>query len=54
MNPGREIDALVAEKVMGWQVEQRVDPWIVVDGKLTQRLTEWSPSTDAALKAVGA
>lgn len=48
MKPGRELDALVAEKVMGWQVGSSIYPWLVVDGKVTQRLAEWSPSTDIA------
>lgn len=51
--PGRELDALVAEKVMGWQVAPRVvhsgywatktveDKW-----RLQAPVSSWHPSTD--------
>lgn len=51
MNPGRELDALVAEKVMGWrhwESSYAVGPkphWITPDG---DSRVEWSPSTDIA------
>ncbi len=49
MKPGREMDALVAEKVMGWKFGK--DPvglscWVVSIDRTVDRC--WSPSTDIA------
>ena len=53
MNPGREMDALVAEKVMGWVANHDNQPaWYTKDGQHTGNYIEdseggaWSPSTD--------
>ena len=43
MKPGRELDALVATKVMGWKSKD--DIWMLPDGGGVYK-REWSPSTD--------
>lgn len=40
--PGKELDALVAEKVMGWR--SMGDLWITTDENIMGK--EWSPSTN--------
>lgn len=46
MQPGREMDALVAECVMGWSDERpRYSQYIKVDGN---DIRAWEPSTDIA------
>ena len=49
MEPGRELDALIAEKVMGWQWVQAVDDW----GQLRRFLAEpsdWRDYTPADMQ----
>jgi len=47
MNPGPELDALVAEKVMGWSVSEDGTVWRDESLKYPDRLPllEWHPST---------
>lgn len=44
MQPGRELDALIAEKVMGWVVDG--DGEIFHGGVYLMDLNQWRPSTD--------
>lgn len=52
MKPGRELDALVARDVMGWEVRgPHSGPWVILRGypeypHLTDKT--WRPSTDIA------
>lgn len=58
MNPGRELDALVAKRIMGWNVGGYMNmQWVCNDGKDTgwyltefgsQECNPFSPSTDIA------
>lgn len=46
MNPGRELDALMAEKVMGWKVSRDIPgAWDMDELRSTKN---WHPSTDIA------
>lgn len=45
MKPGRELDALVAEKVMGWTLPQH-SPFLLWQGR--NCVVEFRPSTDIA------
>lgn len=48
MPPGRLLDVLVAEMVMGWELDQDTDKWY--DGEFADiLLSEWNPSTDIAV-----
>lgn len=48
----RELDALVAEKVMGWRIHHRNTAHYVLPGmrdyKVQALVSEWHPSTDIA------
>lgn len=46
MPAGREMDALVAEKVMGWHRLSFSKCWISGASKKERRIELWSPSTD--------
>ncbi len=47
MPAGREMDALVAEKVMGWNLSLSKDIWCK-DGECLRDTDDWSPSIDIA------
>jgi hypothetical protein len=50
MKPGRELDALVAEKVMGWRKEATLPEYFfwkdVENGELKYHIDDWKPSTN--------
>ncbi len=50
MEAGREMDALVATKVMGWEDDPEVPYWDArdVNGQVIHVSRRWSPSTDIA------
>jgi len=45
MKPGKELDKLVAEKVMGWYLSTNEWMW-VQGGECVRSLPTWSPSTN--------
>jgi len=59
MKPGRELDALVAKKIMGWKLSADASEWLDADGEYMKAaeywyiggnddILPWSPSTDIA------